>query len=182
MKTFAISLILSLFSGLSFAQEDEYEFTPPRFVKQPIENTGCYAYFPDDVEMEFDLSYSPDSSKVYTGDFLSGDFHYSIILVQMKDVVLEDATEKEEMLVSYLDYLQNSFSIVATAGYGKGHTLESNPNAVGMIDYWEDNEADQWSVKAWADGSTMAILFIYGGMEYPSYSAAQLYLDGFRFN
>ena len=180
MKALSISLILSLFWNYSNAQDDD--FTAPRFVKQPIENSGCYAYFPEDVEMAFDLSYSPDSSKVYTGDFLSGDFHYSIILVQLKDLVMEDAVEKEEMLVSYLDYLQESFSIVGAAGYGKGHTMESNPVAVGMIDYWEDNEGDQWSVKAWADGSTMAIMFIYGATEYPSYGAGQLFLNGFRFN
>lgn len=180
MKTLIISLIFSLFLGFSYTQDDD--FKAPRFVKQPIENTGCYAYFPNDVEMVFDLSYSPDSSKVYTGDFLSGDFHYSIILVQLKDLVMEDAVEKEEMLVSYLDYLQESFSIVGSAGYGKGHTMESNPAAVGMIDYWEDNEGDQWSVKAWADGSTMAIMFIYGATEYPSYGAGQLFLNGFRFN
>lgn len=180
MKTLAISLILSLFSGFSHAQDDD--FTPPRFVKQPIENSGCYAYFPEDVEMVFDVSYSPDSAKMYTGDFLSGNFHYSIIVVKLNDLTMEDAAEKEEMLVSYLDYLQESFSIVGAAGYGKGHTLESNPAAVGMIDYWEDEEGDQWSVKAWADESTMAVMFIYGPTEYPSYTAGQLFLNGFRFN
>ncbi|ASS50635.1 MAG: hypothetical protein A3D31_13815 [Candidatus Fluviicola riflensis] len=180
MKTLTLSLVLFLFYGFSLAQEDE--FTPPRFVKQPIENTGCYAYFPNDVEMVFDLSYSPDSSKVYTGDFLSGNFHYSIILVQLKDLVMQTTEEKDDMLVSYLDYLQGTVGIVGSAGYGKGHTMESNPSAVGIIDYWEDDEGDQWSVKAWADGSTMAILFIYGATEYPSYGAGQLFLNGFRFN
>jgi hypothetical protein len=180
MKTLAISLILSLFWGFSNAQEDD--FTPPRFVKQPIDNSGCYAYFPEDAEMVFDVSYSPDSAKVYTGDFLSGDFHYSIIVVKLHDLVMENAEEKETMLTSYLDYLQTSFSIVGAAGYGMGHTMESNPSAVGMIDYWEDEEGDQWSVKGWADGSTLAIMFIYGATEYPSFTAGQLFLNGFRFN
>ncbi len=180
MKTLIFSLLLMLFCGFSQAQDDE--FNVPRFVKQPIENTGCYAYFPSDAEMTFDLSYSPDSSKVYTGDFLSGDFHYSIILVQLKDLVMENTEDKENMLVAYLDYLRESFSIVGSAGYGKGHTMESNPSAAGMIDYWQDDEGDLWMVKAWADGSTIAVMLIYGTIEYPSYSAAQLFLDGFRFN
>ena len=44
MKTLIISLIFSLFLGFSYTQDDD--FKAPRFMKQPIENTGCYAYFP----------------------------------------------------------------------------------------------------------------------------------------
>lgn len=179
MKTLSTFLFCILFGGILFAQD---EFTAPRFEKTAISTSGCYAYLPNDVEIEFSIEYSPDSARVYTGDFYSGDFHYAVIVVKLNGVELETAEDKEGMLVSYLDYLQESFSIIESAGYGMGHTLESNADAVGIIDFWVDEEEDQWSVKGWADGNTMGILFIYGATEYPSYNASQLFLNGFRFN
>jgi len=179
MKTLTTFLFSLLLGGTLLAQDG---FTAPRFVKTAISTSGCYAYLPKDVELGFDIEYSPDSARVYTGDFYSGDFHYAVIVVKLNGVELETAEDKEGMLISYLDYLQESFSIIESAGYGLGHTMESNPDAIGIIDYWVDEEEDQWSVKGWADGNTLGILFIYGATDYPSINASQLYLDGFRFN
>ena len=179
MKTLTIFLFSILLGGILLAQDD---FTAPRFEKTAISTSGCFAYLPNDADLEFDIEYSPDSARVYTGDFYSGDFHYAVIVVKLNGVELETAEDKEGMLISYLDYLQESFSIIESAGYGVGHTMESNSDAIGIIDFWVDEEEDQWSVKGWADGNTMGILFIYGATEYPNYSVSQLYLNGFRFN
>lgn len=176
-----LTIVLCAFTLIIHAQDDTSSYTAPHFVKKPVSTSGCYAYFPDDVEMEFDLEYSPDSSEVFTGDFYSGGFHYAIIVIKLNNVEMADSEEKETMIISYLDYLQGTFNIVASAGYGKGHTHIVNTNATGIIDYWEDDEADQWAVKAWADGSTLAVMMIYGPTEYPNFNVQQVYLNGFRF-
>lgn len=175
-----LAQLMILFSFALFAQKDNTKV--PHLVKTPLENTGCSAYFPDDEELVLELSYSPDSSKVYTGEVYSDNYHFSIILVELKDYVFENKEEKEGMIVSYLDYLKGSFSIVSSAGYGNGHTMESNPEAVGVIDYWEDEEGDQWAVKAWADKKYIAVMIMYGPNEYQYFNIQQLFLDGFRFN
>jgi hypothetical protein len=168
MNTISIRLILlPLLVYFSFninAQEENPKV--PHLVKTPLENTGCSAYFPDDEKLVLELSYSPDSSKVYTGEVFSDNHHFSIILVELKDYVFENKEEKEGMITSYLDYLKESFSIVSAAGYGNGHTMESNPEAVGVIDYWE----------------YIAVMIMYGPTEHHFFNIQQLFLDGFRFN
>lgn len=157
------------------------DFTPPRLVKKAISTSGCFAYFPEESDTEYEISYSPDSSVVYTGDFASGDFHFSIILVKFHQFSINTPEEKEDLLVSYMDYLQGLFSIELSAGYGKGHTHPENTEAIGIIDYWQDSDGDQWSVKGWIDNTTLAVMCIYGPTDYPNVNIQQLYFNGFRF-
>jgi len=177
MKTLHISLLL-LFFTQAFGQED---YKAPRLRKVAISNSGCYAYLPSD-DIEVDLSYSEDSAAVYTTDFSDGDYHFAVIVVQLNGVVLESAEDKTKMLEGYMDFLQTQFAIVSAAGYGEGHTIESEPNAVGVIDYWLDEDDDHWEVKGWANANTLGIMMIYGANDYPIFNIQQMYLDGFRFN
>ncbi|MBL7764987.1 MAG: hypothetical protein JNJ58_02760 [Chitinophagaceae bacterium] len=179
MKTYFILFLLMMVHAGVLAQET---FTPPRFVKKPVGNSGCFAYLPDDqTPKNFDISYSPDSSKLYTGDFSSGEFHYSLIVVKLKEKISGTRTEMEDLLIAYLDYLQTSFNITNTTGYGKGHILKDAPDAIGVLDYWEDSEDDSWVVKGWTNGSIMAVMMVYGPREYPNQNALDLFLNGFRF-
>jgi hypothetical protein len=175
-----VFLFFVFFSAHLFAQETS--FTPPRFSKQSIGTSGCFAYLPATDSLVVDVSYSPDSAAVYTVDQLSGDFHYAVIVVKLHGTTLSNLEEKEDMLTAYMDFLQGSFSISDAAGYGKGHTLASNPDATGIIDYWIDVDGDNWEVKGWADSTTLAIMMVYGGTEYPNHTTLQVFLDGFRFN
>ncbi len=175
-------LLTTLFL-LSIAQYLLAQSTPkvPRLSKTPIGNTGSFAYLPENKATNpFELSYSPDSSKVYTGDFLEGEHHFSVILVKF-NFSLNTQLEKENMILNYLEYLKTSFNIVQSAGYGKGHTLESAPEATGVIDYWVDKDKDKWAIKAWADGNTLAVMMLYGATEYPIFNVQQMFLNGFRF-
>lgn len=174
-----LTTFLMVLAANLFAQTEDIKV--PRLVKKTLENTGCSAYFPNDEELVLELSYSEDSSKVYTGEVYSGDHHFAIILVKLNDMELQNKEEKESIMVNYLDYLQENFSIESAAGYGKGHTMESDPDAVGVIDYWEDVDGDQWAVKAWANKKFLAVLMLYGPIEYPLFNVQQLFLDGFRF-
>lgn len=177
MKQSLVILFLAVVT-CSYAQD----FTAPRFTKTAIGESGCYAYMPPG-EIEFSLEYSPDSSKVYSGEIYVDGYSYAVIAVKFNEAtVLETAEEKNDMLVSYLDFLKESFSITESAGYGMGHTLEKFPDAVGAIDYWLDVDGDVWEIKGWADSNTLGIMMIYGPTDYPNFNAQQLYLDGFRFN
>lgn len=176
---FQLSIIICFIAFQFTAQTTETKV--PHLVKRTIENTTCTAYFPDDEDPNFELSYSPDSSKVYTGEVYSGDHHFSVILIELNGIELQNEEEKENILINYLDYLQGTFSIVSAAGYGKGHKMESDPDAVGIIDYWEDVDGEPWAVKAWANKNTLAVMMLYGPNEYPLFNVQQLFLDGFRF-
>ncbi|MCX6181515.1 MAG: hypothetical protein NT150_06280 [Bacteroidetes bacterium] len=128
-----------------------------------------------------DLSYSPDSARVYTIEALDSStgmyFHFGAIVVE--DVDLGDS--KEEMVIAYMDYLKTAFNVKTAAGYGKGHTLSTHASAVGVLDYWEDADGDQWKVKGWADSKSIVVMFVYGPKEYPNLNVTDIFFNGIRF-
>ena len=145
------------------------------FKKYPIGASGCYAYFfcnPD----KFDLSKSPDSSEVYTGECSNDGITYGVICVKLKDKVGElDASEL--MLISYLDYLKGTLNITKSAGYGKGHRLKGREATRGVIDYWEDKDKANWKVKGWTDGKFIAVMYATSAKELPE-TKSNTFLDG----
>lgn len=176
MKTLLTFLLFAI-STLVFSQE---EFKAPRLQKQPIDNSGCFAYMPAG-EFSIEKSYSPDSAVVYSGEIVEGKFHYAVIVVKFNGVTLDNESDKYEMITSYMDFLQSSFEVVEAAGYGKGHSMESDETAVGVIDYWKDSEGNYWEVKGWVNATALGVMMIYGPEDYPNYTIQSLYLNGFRF-
>jgi hypothetical protein len=173
-KTTVIIYILVLFTATVWAQV-------PRFTKYPINQTGHFAYFPADPGV-FDVSVSDDGSDVYTAEVEVDSSFYGLIVVDFVPGTMDGSTKEdmEGLLTGYLDFLQTQFMIFSAAGYGTGHTLESNPNAAGVIDYWEDETGFTYKVKGWVDTKTLAVLYI-GGKE-PVFNVQEMYLNGFRFN
>ena len=153
----------------------------PRFTKYPINQTGHFAYFPVDPG-EFEPSKSEDGADVYTAEVEYDCSLYGIIVVDFLPGSMDGSSKEdmEELLISYIDFLQEQFMITSTAGYGKGHTLESNPNAVGVIDYWEDATGFEYKIKGWADTKSLAFLYIAG--KETNINVQELFLNGFRFN
>jgi hypothetical protein len=178
MKKIIVLFLLIAFKAMVFAQTSP---RAPRMVKTPVSNSGCYAYFPKaEAELKFELSYSEDSAKVYTGEVVDGVHHFAVIVVKMNQK-LSGKEEKENMLIGYLDYLKTSFEVKNAAGYGKGHQLESAPNSVGVIDYWVDADANKWAIKGWTDENILAVMMLYGPEDYPIFNVQKMFLDGFRF-
>lgn len=155
----------------------------PRFSKYQINQTGRYVYLPADPG-EFEVAKSEDGSDVYTREVTSNEFNFAIIMVNFADGAMEEQSPEdlEEVLTSYLDFLQTQFGVTDAAGYGRGHTMESNPNARGVIDYWQDSDSLQYAVKGWVDKETLAVLLLYGKGDYPYFNAQEMFLNGFRFN
>ncbi len=171
------STIISAFFIVAFAASAQV----PRFAKYQINQTGRYAYYPSDPGTA-KAEKSDDGSDVYTLEVQSDSTFYGTIMVDFTDGLLDASSKQEieDMLISYLDYLQGAFSITESAGYGKGHTLESNPDAIGVIDYWQDATGEPWIIKGWADKNTLAVMYIYGTE--PAEGSKQMFLNGFRFN
>ena len=144
--------------------------------KVPIGNSGCslYSY----CETKFTVEKSTDSSLVYTGECVKDEVSYGAICVKLLHPV-DDLTMAEDLVISYLDYLKESFGITKAAGYGKGHRLNNNEQTRGVIDYWEDKDLDHWKVKAWTDGQYIGFMYAYGKKELPE-SKVNVFLDSFR--
>ncbi|MBK7174021.1 MAG: hypothetical protein IPH84_12475 [Bacteroidales bacterium] len=146
--------------------------------KYDIGDSGCSAYFYNNPG-QAEVSFSPDSSKVYTLESLdeSGNT-YSIIVV---DLAIDlPGEEVENILISYLDYLKEQFGVLSSAGYGKGHKLDTHASAKGINDFWSSQE-DDISVKAWGDPGYLAVMMVFSAKGTDVFSKSQVFFNGFRF-
>ncbi len=146
--------------------------------KYPIGNTGCSVYAFCSLE-NFDSSKSQDSSDVFTAGCEKEDLHYGVILIKLTEKI-QSLSDAEATAIAYLDFLKTTFSISSAVGYGKGHILRNNNDTRGVIDYWKDEENNNWKIKAWTDGQFIAVLYAYTANELPD-TKLNVFLDGFRF-
>jgi hypothetical protein len=174
MKRFFLLSLCTVLCALTWAQ------SVPRFAKYEIGETGCKVYLPADPGT-FEMTLSEDQSEVYTAEVVHEDFNFAVITVRFSEPLGDDDALKNDMMTSYLEFLQQQFQISGSAGVGMGHLLESAPDAVGVIDYWEDNDGLQYAVKSWCDGNFLSVLVLYGKEEYPYFNAQEMFLNGFRF-
>lgn len=170
------SILIALFTLVTLA----WSQAVPRFAKYDVAETGCKVYLPADPG-DFEMTMSEDKSEVYTAEVTHNDYNFAVIVVKLSEPLEDDNAVKEDLLTSYLDFLQEQFSVTGSAGYGKGHTLDSAPKAIGVIDYWEDAEGLQYAIKGWCDGNYLAVLMLYGADEYPIFNVQEMFLNGFRF-
>jgi hypothetical protein len=175
MKRLSLSLLFLTIATVLVAQ-----MTVPRLAKYEIAKTGCKVYLPGDPG-EFELTLSEDQSEVYTAEVVKDDYSFAVIVVKFNEPIGDDLDSKNDMMTSYLDFLQKQFAITGAAGYGLGHTLESAAKAAGVIDYWEDSDGLHYAVKSWCDGDFLAVLMLYGPEDYPIFNVQEMYLNGFRF-
>jgi hypothetical protein len=147
--------------------------------KYAISSSGCSVYMLCDPG-EFEMTYSEDSAKVYTGECKADGISYGLICVKLKGAV-DAGQQAEDLMITYLDYLKTAFKIKSSAGYGKGHTLEKKPDAKGVIDYWTDDTGNEWKVKAWTDGKFIAVLYVYAAGKLEDSPRQDVYLNSFRF-
>lgn len=145
--------------------------------KYPIDKTGCAVYMFCEPG-KFTISYSEDSSKVYTASCTKEKNEYGVICVQLKDsVASEDAAT---LLESYLDFLKGQFAIRDAAGYGKGMHLKDREEIIGIIDYWKDDSNKEWAIQGWTDGKIIAVLYTKGEKQ-ADFNLQQVFFKGFRF-
>lgn len=169
MKKLLFSLLLIFSVSAVFSQSIK---------KYEIGNSGCRVYSFCD-HGKFEMAYSQDSAKVYTSECGNDDVYYGVICIELVKEITPVA-DAEEVLVSYLDYLKTAFKISSAAGYGKGHRLKQNENTRGIIDYWKDEEKNNWKVKGWTDGKFIAVLYVYSKKELVE-TKVNAFLDGLLF-
>lgn len=162
MQRIYTTLLLSLFSGILFAQQQS-KVPTPRFTKQAIATTGCYAYLPEGVNWA-EQTKSPDSSDIFQcSRTYEGGYELGLIFVHFS-APFNTLTqpELEDLLISYSDYLKGSFNIKSAVGYGRGHRLAADTTVIGVIDYWEDKDKKQMSVQGWINPEYLAFYYILG--------------------
>jgi hypothetical protein len=172
---FSIALILSVFAASS------QEAAKASFRKYPVASTGCNIYFPAPPDT-WTLEKSQDSSDVYTNSVTCENLVFDAIVVKLAQS-MDDLSkeEKQDLLISYLDYLKGEFKVTETAGYGRGQILEGNDAATGVLDFWKFDDGSQGKVKAWANDTHLAVLLVSWVSDPSDKSITDVFLNGFRF-
>jgi hypothetical protein len=176
MKPFLQIILMVLVSAPLLKAGEE-----PLLNKINIGESGCTAYMigkPGEVS----VSKSPDGSDIFTVESISQkwpDHQFGLILVRL--VGMDEGVVKEQLLMAYMDYLKGQFSITASAGYGKGHTLETHPTAKGVIDYWEGSDGLKWVLKGWTAEDFLVVMFISGPETFDNINVQQVFFNGIRF-
>jgi len=145
--------------------------------KYPISNSGCSIY--NYCAINYQLSKSQDSSQIYTGECKKDDITYGVICVKLINPVTE-MMMAEDLIISYADYLKESFKITKASGYGRGHMLDNNEKTRGIVDYWSDAEDTNWKIKAWTDGKFIGFLFVQSKKPLTE-GIINVFLDSFKF-
>lgn len=164
---------LVLFLGIfAFAQV-------PRFAKYDVAETGAQIYLP--AQPSWEKSISEDKSEVYVTSVISGDVEYGVIVVKLGDEVAKGNENSEALMESYVNYLNESaFKFTKKTDYGRGHTLENQPEAKGILEYAETEDGTQYVVKSWTNKSMIAVMYVASKKEV-NVNFQEIYFKGFRF-
>jgi len=149
--------------------------------KYPVGNTGNFIYCPANPG-EFEITLSQDSSAVYTAEIEYDGYNWAIIVVDFNEKVGFEKDVNQELLCSYLDFLQEQFGVDNSQGYEKNIKLDSNPAAIGVSDKWVDQSENYYRISGWIDNNFMAVLMVYGENNYyPDNTSLKQFLNGFMF-
>ncbi len=154
----------------------------PRLERTSIPGCGCAFYAPSGITIDAPVT-SEDGSLVWTVDSdLGGGFHAGVIAVKFKERLADGPPEERgALLESYLEFLKGQLNVSEAAGVGRGHTLDSEPSAVGVIDFWKDKDGDEWAINGWVNQDRLAVMFVYGPRSYDIITWKEMFFNGFRF-
>lgn len=172
MKKFA-SFILAFIFVILNAQV-------PRFKKYPIVDTGAQFYFPE--EPRFTKALSNDKNEIYAASTIFANVEYGIVIIKLNKTAIENNDLPEEKMISYVDFVNEYFlKITKKTEYGRGHTLENQPNVIGILEYGETENGTGYTIKAWTNKSQIAVMYI-GSKKDVNINFQEIYFKGIRFN
>ena len=165
--------VLVLFLGIfAFGQV-------PRFAKYDVAETGAQIYLP--AQPTWEKSVSEDKSEIYLTSVVFGDVEYGVIVVKLAEEAVKGNGNPEALMESYVNYLNESvFKFSKKTDFGKGHTLENQPDVKGILEYAETEDGTKYTVKSWANPSMIAVMYIASKNEV-NYNFQEIYFNGFRF-
>jgi hypothetical protein len=149
--------------------------TSRKFKSYIIGNTGCSALM---FTNNFKKTVTPSGDQFYFNEFSEKNVTYGIICIRLKQEY--EISETAEMLSSYMNKLRAPYFILHNTGLSTAHDW-NNLSSIVMEDYWQDGSHHDWKVKGYADGKTMAILYVKN-IGHVEVKKQDLFLDGFHFN
>lgn len=151
----------------------------PRFAKYPVAETGAQIYLP--AQPTWEKSLSEDKSEIYLTSVVSGDAEYGAIVIKLNDEAAKNNENPEALMETYVKYLNDAvFKFSKKTDFGKGHTLENQPDVKGILEYAETEDGTKYTLKSWTNKSMIAVMYVASKKEV-NYNFQEIYFKGFRF-
>lgn len=148
--------------------------TSRKFKSYFIGNTGCSALM---FTNHFKKTITPSGDQFYFNEFSEKRVTYGIICIKLKNQF--ELNETAEMLTSYINKLRAPYFILHNTGISEAKDW-NHLSSIVLEDYWQDGNKQDWKVKGYADGNTMAILYVKN-IGLVEVKKQDFFLDGFHF-
>jgi hypothetical protein len=146
-----------------------------KFRKTFIGNTNCSVFF--SAGAEFGFTKSDEGDELYFSEHTEKNSTYGILCAQLNEMLpLQEALE---IMSTYLSSLQKPFSALYSTGAMISNEWEQE-HCVKLVDYWQDQEQQDWKVKGYTNGHIIAVLYVknIGDLEVEKQDS---FLDSFSF-
>lgn len=165
--------VLVLFLGIfAFGQV-------PRFAKYDVAETGAQLYLP--LVPTWEKSLSEDRSEIYLTSVIFGEVEYGAIIIRLAEETAKTNQNPESLMESYVHFLNdNVFKFTKKTDFGKGHTLQNQPDVKGILEYAETEDGTKYTVKSWTNPSMIAVMYVASKKEV-NINFQEIYFNGFRF-
>lgn len=145
-----------------------------------VDKTNCYIKFPV-KDAVVSLSYSPDSSEVYTIDDFYGEHNYSVIVVRYKEPVSDNLSDViYSMQEGYLDFLMEPLGVTNSSGFDRIIGLRGRNDIYGIGAYWSFDDGSDAYIKSWANQYYLSVLMVSGAPA-PEAGTVKEFLEGVTF-
>jgi hypothetical protein len=173
-KNLTLFLLLNLtLTCNSLAQIASSDFN---FHKMEISSSSC-SYDVPFSNIEFEKSFSEDSSVLWTNESKAGNYNFGIILVKFNEPVFDEEDEAD-LIASYLDFLKSQFEVTASLGYNKNSVFKSDEMVKGISDTWTI-DGHPTLIQSWINNYFLVVMYI-DGENVPAHTS-ESYFQGFKF-
>lgn len=159
---------------LLFATSLAWRISAPKFKRYLIGRTGCTSLLLSD-ETTLHLQSTKDGERVYFYEHDVNGVTYGVITVNMKELYSLDVAEG--ILIQYVNRIRKPFGIC----HNVSMEIDRCPEAINLVDYWQDEEGIDWKIKGSSNGKIIAVLYVKNISASPV-KDHDAFLNGFRFS
>jgi hypothetical protein len=100
---------------------------------------------------------TPSGDLMHVSECNEKDVTYGVISIKLKRR-FQQLADAETVLIRFMQQLQPAFAIQHSTGAAiESHLVQT---LTTVVDYWQDADRQDWKVKGWTDGATLAVYYI----------------------
>ena len=158
------NLILLLTASLAWIKSSR------KFKRTFIGIRECSLDFAPGVEFEHTTH---EGDELYFAEHKENFITYGVLVAYLHEELEQEDARK--VLSTYMNRLRQPFKAPHNTGI-----VDCSASNINLVDYWQDEDSVDWKLKAYSNGSTMAILYVKN-INDSEVEKQEAFLNSFRF-